>query len=104
MDIPKLVDDLGLNPEEMILFKAILKFDNVNEDMIRENFAIYRKFKEWEKKHPDAYPLLKKVNPAWADTYWFAIQWWWDEYCEKRKKFASPNGEQLFAELRNCKP
>jgi len=103
MDLPKLVDDLGLNSEEMILLRAILKFDNVNEDMIRENFYIYRKFKQWEKKYPEAYPLLKKVDPNWVDTYWFGIQWWWDEYCEKRKKFASPDAEQLFSELRNYK-
>lgn len=106
MDLPKLIDDLGINTDEMRLLKVMLKFNDVSEDMIRENFTIYRKFKEWEKKHPDEYPLLKtietdKIN---IENQWFSICMWWDEYCDVRKKVASPEPKDMFINFKNYKP
>lgn len=104
MDFPRLVDDLGLNSEEIILLRVFLKLKDNSEDEIKENFAIYRKFKEWTKKNPDVYPLLNNIskNLNQAQTQWLAIGiWWWDEYCNVRKKNSNPKEQDLFKAFKN---
>jgi len=104
MDWTWLIDDLGLNAEEVLLFNTLKNFDDANEFTIRESIAIFRKFREWYKQNPNEFPDLGKplekgteegYSVSYVEIRWFCILAWWDSYCDARKKVASPKRSHI---------
>jgi hypothetical protein len=100
-----MIDDLGLNAEEVLLFDVLRKSDDASELTIRDGIAIFRKFKEWHKQNPNESPDLKESLikgsvdgglVSYVEIQWFTIQVWWACYCDARKKVAYPKMGHIF--------
>lgn len=104
MDYTWLIDELGLNAEEILLFNVLKKFENADEFSIREGISIFRKFREWHKENPNEFPDMgKPLQEGTEEGFlvsnveisWFCIEAWWDLYCDARKKVASPKRDHI---------
>lgn len=94
---------MRITPAEMPILNAMAGL-RMSLDEVREGVLLVRKFRRWHRRNNNPYPLLNEFRPQIAETQWFAIQWWWDEYCDARQKVADPKEDDLFVCFRNYKP